>query len=105
MTSTTYSLTGRGMASALLCRPRAKQEVRVISRRHGGGLPARIVVFVDGKFYEVSATTLEHLQGGSTPAYLELDEYEIPDENDDYPDEYTAADRRAAMRLSGAFGR
>ena len=103
MTVAAYSLTGRGLA--LLGRPRAKQDVRVISRRHGGGLPARIVVAVDGKFYEVSPATLENLEGGSTPEYLELEEYQIPDENDDYPDEYTAADHRAAMRRSGAFGR
>jgi hypothetical protein len=92
-----YSLTGRSMASALLCRPRAKQDVRVISRRHGGRLPARIVVAVAGKFYEVRPSTLDDLHGGSTPEYLGLEEYQIPDEPEDYP-EYdraaSAADRR-----------
>ena len=69
----------------------------MISRRHGGGFSARIVVAVDGKFYEVRPSTLDDLQGGSTPEYLGLEEYQIPDEPEEYP-EYdraaSAADRR-----------
>lgn len=75
MTSPAYSLTGRGMASALLCRPRARQTVHIACKVFSGGrmvFPVR--VFVDGEHYAVySKGVLEALQGGATPAWLELE--------------------------------
>lgn len=99
MTSPAYSLTGRGMASALLCRPRAKQTVHIACKVFSGGkLVFPVRVLVDGAYFAVySKGALEALKGGSTPAYLELEPWEDGDEREEYP-EYerasSAADRR-----------
>ena len=91
-------ITAFGIAAGISGKPRAKQDVHIVTKTHGGGLPARVIVSVSGKYYEVSEQTLGHLQGGSTPEYLELEECELPDDADEYPDRAASnADRQYQM--------
>lgn len=81
---TPYGVTGADIAAALGMKPHAKQTVALVSKRHGGSLPARIVVLVDGEYYEVRERTYEELKRGVTPAELELEPYNPADDfNDD----------------------
>ncbi|TIW90642.1 MAG: hypothetical protein E5V51_00285 [Mesorhizobium sp.] len=82
-----YNQTGADLAAALGMKTRAKQDVHVVSRLIGGGLPSRIVVLVDGEYYDVRERTLVELQRGVTPAELELEPYDpAQDFNDDLED-------------------
>ncbi|SDL08318.1 hypothetical protein SAMN05428953_12678 [Mesorhizobium muleiense] len=82
---TPYGMTGADIAAALSMKPRAKQAVTLISKRHGGGLPARILVLVEGEYYEVLERTFDELNRGVTPAELELEPYNPADDfNDDF---------------------
>ncbi|MDX8492892.1 hypothetical protein RFN29_15040 [Mesorhizobium sp. VK22B] len=78
-----YHTTGRDLAAALGMKTRARQEVHVLTKRHGGVFSPRFVVLVDGEYYEVGRAILDKLEMGQTPADLELDPHN-PD--DDYSD-------------------
>lgn len=78
-----FDTTTRDLARALLGRPRAQQTVREVSRIHSGSpFGARIVVLVDGEYYEVGQRIFDELRSGVTPAELELETYE-PEEEDE----------------------
>lgn len=80
---TPYGVTGADLAAALGMKPRAKQTVTVITKRHGGGMPARFLVLVSGEYYEVLERTLGELERGVTPAELELEPYDPADDFND----------------------
>ncbi|RJT41987.1 hypothetical protein D3227_04725 [Mesorhizobium waimense] len=80
-----YHTTGADLAAALGMKPRAKQEVHVLTKRYGGGMGERITVLVDGEYYDVRQRTLDALNMGQTPADLEL---EPADPEDDFNDDY-----------------
>ncbi|MER9628357.1 hypothetical protein [Mesorhizobium sp. M0296] len=77
---TPYGVTGTDIAAALGMKPRAKQSVTLVTKRHGGGLPTRILVLVDGEYFEVLERTFAELERGVTPADLELEPYDPADD-------------------------
>lgn len=77
---TPYGVTGADIAAALGMKTRTKQKVTLVSKRHGGSLPTRIVALVDGEYYEVLERTFEELNRGVTPADLELEPYNPADD-------------------------
>ncbi|RVD42853.1 hypothetical protein EN742_06455 [Mesorhizobium sp. M4A.F.Ca.ET.020.02.1.1] len=70
---TPYRTTGADLAAALGMKTRAKQTVAFVCSRHGGGMPTRTTVLVDGEYYEVLDGTYRALLAGWTPTELELE--------------------------------
>lgn len=82
---TPYGVTGAALAAALGMKTRAKQDVHVVSKLYGGNQPERIMVLVEGEYYEVRRRTLDALNMGVTPADLELEPHNPADDfNEDY---------------------
>ena len=93
-----FSTTARDMASALLGKPRAKQAVLVVAKRHGGAFGPRYTVLVGGEYSEVGQRVLDALEQGATPEYLELEPIQPGDDTPEYP-----ADDRACSAADRAY--